>query len=134
MISWPDNFELQPLHTIPKMAEEAREQARLVATLRCHWHTLPIEKRPIVFAVPNGGKRNAAEAANLKVQGALAGIHDLIIWLPGGRSLLVEMKAHDGRLSESQKEIHAHSTALGFTTIVAYSAEDALDQLRRVKP
>lgn len=130
MISWPDDFELQPPHTIPRMDEEAREQARLVAALRCHWHLLPDELRPIVFAVPNGGKRNAAEAANLKVQGALAGIHDLIIWLPGGRSLLVEMKAEKGSISTSQAGIHRHSTLLGFTTIVAYSAEGALAQLR----
>ena len=132
MITWPDNFELQDPASIPKMAEEAREQARLVAALRCHWHLRPVEHRPIVFAVPNGGKRNAAEAANLKVQGALAGVHDLIIWLPGGRSLLVEMKASDGRLSDSQRAIQAHAKALGFASFVAYSAEDALNQLRGI--
>lgn len=132
MITWPDNFELQDPASIPKMAEEAREQARLVAALRCHWHLRPVEHRPIVFAVANGGKRNAAEAANLKVQGVLAGIHDLIIWLPGGRSLLVEMKAADGRLSDSQKAIQNHAKALGFASFVAYSAEDALNQLRGI--
>ena len=132
MITWPDNFELQDPASIPKMAEEAREQARLVAALRCHWSNLTTENRPIVFAVPNGGKRNAAEAANLKVQGALAGVHDLIIWLPGGRSLLVEMKAADGRLSDSQNAIQNHAKALGFASFVAYSAEDALNQLRGI--
>lgn len=115
------------------MAEEAREQARLVAALRRHWSVLDRPDRPIVFAVPMGGSRNAAEGANLKTQGALAGIPDLIIWLPVGRSVLLEMKAHDGRLSQSQKDIHAHAVELGFPVITAYSAEDALQQLRGIK-
>jgi hypothetical protein len=133
MITWPDNFELQDPATIPRMDEESREQCRLVAALRRHWNLRPDEHRPIVFAVPNGGKRNAAEAANLKTQGVLAGIHDLIIWLPGGSSILIEMKATNGHLSTSQVGIHAHVKQLGFPSIVAYSAEDALDQLRNLK-
>lgn len=132
MSLWPDDFELQDPATIPRMAEEAREQCRLVAALRRHWSQLPDERRPIVFSVPNGGKRNAAEGANLKAQGALAGIPDLIVWLPGGKSLLVEMKARDGHLSGSQVLIHAYVAKLGFSCVVAYSAEDALGKLRNL--
>lgn len=133
MSLWPDDFELQDPATIPRMAEEAREQCRLVAALRRHWHLRPDEHRPLVFSVPNGGQRNAAEGANLKTQGALAGIPDLIIWLPGARSILLEMKAKDGRLSSAQKEIHHHAGQLGFPVITAYSAEDALAQLRNIQ-
>ena len=133
MSLWPDDFELQDPASIPRMAEEAREQCRLVAALRRHWSVLDTSNRPIVFSVPNGGQRNAAEGANLKTQGALAGIPDLIIWLPAGRSILLEMKARDGRLSQSQKDIHAQATQLGFPVITAYSAEDALQQLRMIQ-
>ena len=131
MMTWPEDHELQDPATIPRMAEESREQARLVAALRRHWNLRPDSHRPIIFAVPNGGKRNAAEAANLKTQGVLAGIHDLIIWCPGGKSILVEMKAHDGKVSDSQIKIQNHAKALGFTSIVAHSAEEALAELRK---
>ncbi len=133
MSLWPDDFELQDPATIPRMDEEAREQCRLVAALRRHWHLRPDEHRPLVFSVPMGGKRNAAEGANLKTQGALAGIPDLLIWLPGGRTIPLEMKAKDGRLSPAQKEIHHHAGHLGFPVITAYSAEDALAQLRNIQ-
>ena len=33
----------------------------------------------IVFSIPNGGSRNAKEAANMKRAGVLAGVSDLIV-------------------------------------------------------
>ena len=132
-IPLPDVRALQPLSTIPIKTEEAREQARLVAALRFHWSKIvTLADRPIVYHVPNGGQRDPREAANLKVQGALAGVPDLDIVLPQGRSLKVEMKASDGRLSKSQIELHDHLSALGHPVITAYSAEDALEKLQRI--
>lgn len=133
-IPLPDVSVLQPVETLQFFrGEEAREQARLVAALRRHWSNIPnMAHRPIVYHVPNGGQRDPREAANLKVQGALAGVPDLEIVLPLGRSLKVEMKASDGRLSKSQVELHDHLSALGHPVITAYSAEDALDKLQRI--
>lgn len=132
-IPLPSASALQPLSTIPIKAEEAREQARLVAALRCHWSKIvDLSERPIIYHVPNGGKRDPREATNLKVQGALAGVPDLEIVLPHGRSLKIEMKASDGRLSASQIELHDHMSALGHAVITAYSAEDALNKLQHV--
>ena len=132
-IPLPDKAALQPLSTVPIKAEEACQQARLVAALRRHWSNIPkLAERPIIYHVPNGGQRDPREAANLKVQGALAGVPDLEIVLPQGRSLKVEMKASDGRLSKSQIELHDHLSALGHLVITAYSAEDALEKLQRI--
>lgn len=126
----PSVCDLQDPATIPIKEEEAREQSRLVAALRRCWARLSVEDRPIIFAVPNGGKRNAAEAANLKVQGALAGVSDLIILLPNARTILLEMKAGNGRLSQGQIDFEQGVLALKFPYIVAYSAEDALGKLQ----
>lgn len=126
----PDDFDLQPVDTVPIKKPEAREQARLIAALRRCWNLLPDEHRPIVFHVPNGGSRNAMEAANLKTQGVLAGIPDLVITLRGGRVLWIEMKADDGRVSPAQKSVHAHLRELEHSVITAYSAEEALQALR----
>lgn len=131
MIPLPDDFELQDPATIPIKKEEAREQARLVAALRRRWNLLPDELRPVVAHIPNGGSRDAREAGNLKIQGVLAGIPDLIIVLPCGETAWVEMKARDGRVSGTQVTLHTHFNALGHEVITAYSAEEALAGLRR---
>jgi len=128
----PEDFELQDPATVPIKREEAREQARLVACLRKHWSVIAdTALRPIVFAVPNGGSRDAREGANLKVQGVLAGIPDLGIVMPAGEIIWVEMKAKDGALSGSQVLIHAHFEALGHEVSVCYSAEEVLAELRK---
>jgi hypothetical protein len=127
----PEDSDLQPAETVPIKREEAREQARLVAALRRQWHLLPDEYRPVVFHVPNGGARDAREAANLKVQGVLAGIPDLVIVCPFGEIVWIEMKARDGKVSKVQKDLHPHFVKLGHEPIVAYSAEEALAALRR---
>lgn len=133
MIPIPDDFELQPLESIPIKKPEARQQARLVAALRRKWATIADRSlRPIVAAVPNGGQRDAREASNLKTQGVLAGVPDLFILAPGGRTIWIEMKAEDGRVSISQAGLHPHIQSLGFALIVAYSAEEALAELRKL--
>lgn len=132
MIPIPDDFDLQDPATVPIKKPEFREQARLVAALRKCWYLMPDELRPIVFAVPNGGKRDAREAANLKTQGVLAGIPDLGIMLPNARLIWIEMKAENGRVSAMQADLHPRIAGLGFSMIVAYSAEEALEQLREL--
>ena len=127
----PDDCLLQPVETVPIKKEEAREQARLVSALRKCWSFLSDDLRPVVFHVPNGGGRDAREAANLKVQGVLAGVPDLCIVLPCGEVVWVEMKARDGRVSGTQVLLHNHFNALGHEVITAYSAEEALAGLRR---
>lgn len=132
MIPLPEDFELQDPKTVPIKREEAREQARLVAALRRRWSMIADDaKRPVVFAVPNGGSRDAREAANLKTQGVLAGVPDLGIVLPCGEICWVEMKATDGRVSGTQTLLHAHFDKLGHEVITAYSAEEALAALRK---
>lgn len=59
-----------------------------------------------LFAVPNGGRRDAITATKLKAEGVVAGVADLI--LPKSNrdygALLIEMKTSQGRQSKSQKQ------------------------------
>lgn len=131
MIPIPDDFELQPAHTVPIKKPEAREQARLVAALRRKWSLIAdLSQRPVIFHIPNGGSRNALEASNLKTQGVLAGVPDLCLVLPKGDIFWIEMKADDGRTSPFQQDLHRHFSQLGHRVITAYSAEEALQWLR----
>jgi hypothetical protein len=62
-------------HTKPRH-EESRLQRACVQWFRLQYpaHTL--------FAIPNGGKRNAREAGILKAEGVLPGVADLFLMYP----------------------------------------------------
>jgi len=61
--------------------------------------------RMLLFAVPNGGKRNSFEAARLQSEGVVAGVSDLILLAPNSRGqiLCIEMKVGRGKQTENQK-------------------------------
>lgn len=63
----------------------------------------------LLFAVPNGGRRGAAEAAILKGEGVRTGVPDLFLAVPRGRyhGLFLELKTEDGRISKHQLAMHA---------------------------
>ena len=60
----------------------------------------------LIFAVPNGGSRNAREAAKMKGEGVTAGVSDVILLKAsdGYSSLCVEFKTEKGRQQTTQKE------------------------------
>jgi hypothetical protein len=80
--------------------------------------------------IPNGGKRNAREAARLKRQGVRAGVPDLFLALPRGPAagLFIEMKAAKGRTSEKQQEWLNRLALAGYATHVCHG----FDAARRV--
>lgn len=59
-----------------------------------------------LFAVPNGGRRDATTAAKLKAEGVVAGVADLILLARNKDygALLIELKTEKGRQSQSQKD------------------------------
>lgn len=74
--------------------------------------------------VPNGGFRTHAEAGIFRALGTRAGVPDLLIWLPGGRTVQVELKAGKGRLSPAQHAWHELMGRLGHPVSVARSLDD----------
>jgi hypothetical protein len=74
--------------------------------------------------VPNGFGRTPAEAGIAKALGQRAGVPDLLVWLPGGRSFGVELKAGKRLLSPAQQAWHATMAALGHRVAVCRSLED----------
>lgn len=86
----------------PSTDEEHRIQCSCV-----RWFTLKYPQyRGLLFAVPNGGRRDAVTGAKLKAEGVIAGVSDLIFLKRNSRycGLLIEMKKPKGKQSESQKE------------------------------
>lgn len=60
----------------------------------------------LLFAVPNGGKRNAREAKKLKDMGATAGVPDFIC-LHDNKITAIELKLPKRIPSDTQEKIHA---------------------------
>lgn len=79
-----------------------------------------------LFAVPNGGRRDATTGAKLKAEGALAGVSDLILLKTTKQygALLIEMKTDKGKQSEIQKEWENAITQDRYKYIVCRSLDD----------
>lgn len=82
--------------------------------------------RHLLFAVPNGGYRNAREAPRLKEEGVSPGVADLILLLPSGEfnTLNIEMKVGRNNQSEHQLLYERFCTTAGNQYIVCRSAEE----------
>ena len=78
----------------------------------------------VIYAVPNGGSRNVREAQRLKSEGVLAGVADLVIMLPQGKSLYIEMKVKGNRQTQNQKDFQKIAETLGHTYVVCYTFEE----------
>lgn len=101
--------------------EEASFQVHLVRVLRDRL------ENTVVFAVPNGGSRNVVEAANLKQQGVLAGVPDLVL-IHCGRAFGLECKAEGGDLSKSQREVFPILRQAGMRVEVVRTVSEALER------
>lgn len=80
-----------------------------------------------MFAVPNGGTRNAREAKNLKRQGVKAGVSDIFVPVPRGgyHGLFIEMKVGKNKPSEKQIEFLNHVISCGYVGAICYGFEEA---------
>lgn len=80
----------------------------------------------LLFAVPNGHKRNIVTAVKLKKEGVVAGVSDLILLVPNYtyHGLCIEMKIGKGKQTESQKEFQSDVEQMGYK----YSVCRTLDE------
>ena len=83
----------------------------------------------LLFAIPNGGNRDAVTGAMLKAEGVRAGVPDLFLAVPrnGFAGLFVELKKpKGGRVSRSQTDMLAALSASGYKTAVCHGWEGAM--------
>jgi len=81
------------------------------------------QPRGIIYAVPNGGKRDPVEAKRLRLTGTLAGVSDLHLILPNGKFLFVEMKLPDGKQSDVQLDFQNRVEAFGYRYYIIRTIE-----------
>lgn len=107
----------------PRSKEEASFQVHLIAVLRAR---LPDDC--VVFAIPNGGSRDAREGYNLKLQGLLAGMPDLGI-IYQRITYYLECKSQDGEVSKSQRETFPKIQKAGAPLEVVRTVAEALQRI-----
>lgn len=106
-------------HTEKAYQTEALLQSDCFAFWSTHYR-----RQSLLFAVANGGTRDKREAMQLKAQGVTAGVSDLVLMLPAGRSVFIEMKNGKQPLRDVQQQFKAKATYLGHDTREAYSFAD----------
>ena len=88
-----------------KMINQEHSEDKIQHDCFTWFHNSYPQYRGLLFAIPNGGFRNAREANKLKATGVVPGIPDLqLIW--GKMPYFFEVKTANGRISPKQKEIH----------------------------
>jgi hypothetical protein len=108
----------------PRELERAHQVA-LIKWVRTVRDIYPVLK--LLYAVPNGGKRNLRVARKLKAEGVLVGVADLC--LPAARrgyhGLYLEMKSEEGVATKEQKEFLRDVSGEGYCAIIASGIDEA---------
>lgn len=105
--------------------EEHRIQCECVK-----WFRLQYPKDALMlYAIPNGGRRDAITGSILKDEGVTKGVADLNLDIPNihYHGLRIEMKTRKGTQSEAQKEFQRQVEARGYKYILCRS----FDEFRR---
>ena len=104
-------------------SSEAQEQTALFAWAdQCVQLGVHPELK-MMYAIPNGGRRDRIEAAHLTQQGVRAGVPDICLAVPRGKyhGLYVEMKVGDNKPTDKQNEWLANLSHYGYAVKVCYS-------------
>ncbi|WP_245264841.1 VRR-NUC domain-containing protein [Rhodopseudomonas palustris] len=83
----------------------------------------------VAFAIPNGGKRHAKVAAEIKAEGGAAGVPDIFVMWRKQVYFLEMKKAKGGRVSAEQRVMMARLRGAGAICEVAKGLHEAIAQL-----
>jgi len=93
-----------------RVQAEARLQRVAIEWLR----SLATERGDILsFHVPNNVWTDKRTAARLEAEGVEAGVADIVVLFPGGRTAFIELKVKGRYQSKAQKAFQATCRALG---------------------
>lgn len=123
-------FKTKPVRA-KRIDREGLEQAALITELRIR---MP-EVAELIYHVPNGGHRLKKVAAELKEQGVVAGVPDLVLTMARGGyfGLYIEFKAtppNAAPVSDSQHKWIRRLNDQGYLAVVCRGHFDAMEQIR----
>lgn len=108
---------------------ESEEQQALFTWAEYEKHNIP--ELELLYHIPNGGKRNAREAARLKREGVKSGVPDINLPIPRGMyyGLWVEMKSEKGKPTKSQEKWIKSLRDWGHYVAVCHNWEEAKNEI-----
>ena len=85
----------------------------------------------MMFAVPNGGKRDAKAGAQMKYEGCIRGVADLILLVPkkGYASLCIEMKTPKGVQRKHQRTWQREAEKYRNRYVVCRSLDEFMNEV-----
>ena len=110
---------------------EHQEQSAVISWWRlvCTGYGLPLFA---LFAVPNGGARDAITGARLKAEGVRRGVFDLMLAAPRDQfhGLFLEMKVDDNKLTPDQQDFEKYLLSAGYCASAHWSADSAIAAIK----
>lgn len=96
-----------------------------------NWNSAKFPELKLLFHVPNGGKRGAAEAARFKAMGVKAGVPDLCLPVTRGgyAGLYIEMKYGKNKTTDAQGKWIDALRQQGYKVAVCYGGEEAVKEI-----
>jgi len=118
-------YRAAPARRKPRVEREHYEQVALFTWAKLQEKAIP--ELALLFAIPNGGKRDKRTAARLKAEGVKAGVSDTFLAVARARyhGLFIELKAEGGRPTQSQIDWARAVTAQGYCACFCHGAEQA---------
>ena len=106
---------------------EHQEQCAFVQW--CQYRFSAIPELALLYAVPNGDRRDIKVATRLKGEGVRAGVSDMCLPVPRGpwHGLYLEFKSQRGRLSHKQSEFSELLLEVGYLVVLVFSCTDAIE-------
>lgn len=92
----------------------------------------------LLFAIPNGGRRDKTTAGKLKAEGVVAGVADLFLSVPKMKNeqcvshgLYIEMKTNEksSRQRESQKHFESMVTFMKYDYVICRTLDEFINKV-----
>lgn len=98
----------------PRHLEDSQQELLFRWMQRVQYRGHPLER--YAWHTPNGGKRNAREAARLKAMGVKAGVPDVFVAIPmnGWSGLFIELKCEGRKTTGAQERVIAMLIGQGY--------------------
>ena len=107
-----------------------QDEHRLQVSIMRYWELAYGKYERLLFAIPNGGRRDAVTGAKLKAEGVRTGVADLFLAMPSSledgiaHGTFIEVKTARGRCTPAQRAFGQRVVEQGYLYLIVRSMDD----------